>query len=125
ENRPIYNVSLYLEELHKSFDAAYGQELARSRKELKARAEAREKELQRKLKKDERKQFVVSSKDKAFLQQRARYEVASNVAAQVSMLVRLPSPVFLNPTNFERHYQESRALPYPIVTNLSPAQIAL
>src|SRR5215469_6037194 len=39
ENRPTYNVSLYLEELRKPFDAAYFQELARAR-ERKANEQA-------------------------------------------------------------------------------------
>jgi penicillin-binding protein 2 len=33
ENRPTYNVSLYLEELRKPFDAAYFQQLAQARTE--------------------------------------------------------------------------------------------
>ena len=38
---------------------------------------------------------------------------------------RLRQPLWLNPTNFERHYLTRLALPFPVVTNLTPAQIAL
>ena len=35
ENRPTYNLSLYLEELHKAFDTAYAQKALRVRADLK------------------------------------------------------------------------------------------
>ena len=53
----------------------------------------------------------------------ARYDVASNVVRQVSL--RLRQPLSLDATNFERHYETRLALPYPVLTNLNPAQIAL
>ena len=37
---------------------------------------------------------------------------------------RLRQPLSLNPTNFERHYETRLALPCPVLTNLTPAQIA-
>src|ERR1035438_5782678 len=37
---------------------------------------------------------------------------------------RLEQPLWLNPTNFERHYQTRLALPCPILTNVTPVQIA-
>ena len=37
---------------------------------------------------------------------------------------RLRQPLWLNPTNFERHYETRLALPCPVLTNLNPAQIA-
>jgi penicillin-binding protein 2 len=38
---------------------------------------------------------------------------------------RLRQPLWLNPTNFERHFETRLALPYPVLTNLNAAQIAL
>ncbi len=122
ENRPTYNVSLYLEELRKPFEAAYLAETARVRNELKAQADAAEKKLNRTLTKEEKKQFVLSSKEKGLLRQKARYEVASNVVVQVSQ--RVQQPISLDATNFERHYQTRLALPYPVLTNLNSLQIA-
>jgi penicillin-binding protein 2 len=123
ENRPTYNVGLYLEELRKPFEAAYSEEVARARSELKQQLAVEEKKLHRRLTKEERKHFILTSKEKGRIRQAARYEVASNVVMQVSY--RLRQPLSLNPTNFERHYETRLALPCPVLTNLNPVQIAL
>src|ERR1022692_2723086 len=123
ENRPSYNVSLYLEELRRSFETAYVGEAVRARAELKQQQSELVKKLNRKLTKEERRQFNLTMKQRELLRQKARYEVASNVVMQVSQ--RLRQPLWLNPTNFERHYETRLALPCPVVTNLSAAQIAL
>ena len=123
ENRPTYNVSLYLDELRKDFDVASSQQLARARAELKLKMDAEALKLNRRLTRQEKKQFVLGPKEKALLRQCARCAVASNVVARVSQNLRLP--LSLNLTNFERHYEQSLALPLPVVTNLTSAQIAL
>ena len=123
ENRPSYNVSLYLEELRHAFDAVYLEKAARARTELKQKQQDLSRKLHRKLTRAERKQFVFTQKQKALLRQQARYEVASNVVSQVS--VRLRQPLWLNATNFERHYETRLALPCPVLTNLNASQIAL
>jgi penicillin-binding protein 2 len=123
ENRPSYNVSLYLEELRRSFETNYAGEAVLARAELKQRQDGLAKKLNRKLTKEERKQFNFTSKQREALRQKARYEVASNVVMQVSQ--RLRQPLSLNSTNFERHYETRLALPCPVVTNLNAAQIAL
>ena len=122
ENRPSYNVSLYLEELRRSFETAYAGEAVRARAELKQQQSELVKKLNRKLTKEERRQFNLTMKQRELLRQKARYEVASNVVMQVSQ--RLRQPLWLNPTNFERHYETRLALPCPVVTNLDSAQIA-
>jgi penicillin-binding protein 2 len=123
ENRPTYNINLYLDELRKPFKSAGDREVSRARAVLKHQAEEKQRQLGRKLKKEERKQFVLLLRDQNALRQRARYEVASNVVAEISQ--RLGQPLTLNPTNFQRHYDQSLALPLPIATNLSPSQIAV
>jgi penicillin-binding protein 2 len=123
ENQPNYNVSLYLEELHRSFDAAYAEKAVRARAEIKQKQQDLETRLKRRLTKEERKQFVFTQKQRDLLRQAARYEVASNVVSQVGL--RLRQPLSLNVTNFERHYETRLALPYPVLTDLNPAQIAL
>jgi penicillin-binding protein 2 len=125
ENRPSYNVSLYLDELRKEFDAASSAERARFRAELKQQREAMEKQLGRSLNKVEKKKFILTLAQRAELEKKARFEVASNVVARITHQLHLAQPLFLNPTNFERHYLQSRALPFPVVTNLTPAQIGL
>ncbi len=122
ENRPTYNVSLYLDELRRTFDERYSQEAAHARAVLKQQQEELGKRLDRRLTKEERRQFVFTMKQRNLLRQEARYEVASNVVAQVSQ--RLGLPLSLNATNFERHYLTRLALPFPVVTDLTPEQIA-
>jgi penicillin-binding protein 2 len=109
ENRPTYNINLYLDELRKPFRAAGDREVARARAVLKQQAEEKQRQLNRKLNKEERKQFVLLLRDQNALRQRARYEVASNVVAEISQ--RLGQPLILNRTNFQKHYDQSLALP--------------
>lgn len=122
ENRPTYNVSLYLEELRKPFDTAYFQELARKRAQKTQELADTEKQLGRRLTKKERKQFLLSVADKNALRAEARSEVASNVVVQISQ--RLQEPVPFQPAKFERHYETRLALPYPLIENLDPTNIA-
>src|SRR5205823_9155956 len=105
ENRPSYNVSLYLEELRKPFEAAYSTEVARMRADLKRQQEAEEKKLKRKLTKEEKKQFFLTRKHRDQIRQTAHCQVASNVVAQVSK--RLNQPLSLDATNFLRHCSNS------------------
>jgi penicillin-binding protein 2 len=125
ENRATYDVSLYLEELRKRFDDATDKQLAAVRAYLKQQRETKEKQLRRTLNKEERKQFLVSLTQKAEIRRQARYQVASNAVFQVGQMLRLSEPLTLDQTNFERHYQQSLALPFRVLTNISPAQIAL
>jgi penicillin-binding protein 2 len=94
----------------------------RAQAELKQNQKELEKKLHRKLTKAERKQFIFTLQAQILLRQQARYEVASNVVLQVNQ--RLRQPLWLNPTNFERHYETRLALPCPVLTNLNAAQIA-
>jgi penicillin-binding protein 2 len=122
ENRPTYNVSLYLEELSRTFEKAGNKEVARARADLKEQMAQDQKGVHRKLTKQEAKQYVLSNSQKALLRQKARYEVASNVAAQVSE--RIHQPVSIDPAKFEKHYETRLALPFPIVANIDPTNIA-
>jgi penicillin-binding protein 2 len=122
ENRPTYNVSLYLEELSRTFEKAGNKEIARKRVELKQQLAEQEKRLHRRLTRQEAKQFALSTAEKGLLRQQARYDVASNVVAQVSE--RIHQPVALDQAKFERHYETRLALPFPIVPNVDPTNIA-
>src|SRR5437870_6874002 len=84
ENRPSYNVSLYLEELHRGFDAAESKEIAKARGEIKRQLEDEQRRRGRKLNTKEKKAFVLSARNKELLRQKARYEVASNVVMQIT-----------------------------------------
>jgi penicillin-binding protein 2 len=123
ENRPTYNISLYLEELSKPFSAACDKALAGAKAQIKQRIDQEQKVLKRSLKKEERRRLALSAEDKDLLRQRARWLVASNIVGQISR--KLGQPLSLDLTNFERHYKTSLALPYPVLLNLTPVQIAL
>jgi penicillin-binding protein 2 len=124
ENRPSYSVSLYFEELHADFNKAYYRELAMAKAERTQQVAQLEHKLRRKLTRDERRQIALSTKEQNDLRRQTRFEVASNLVAQVNLRLQLSPPQVLNATNFERHYQAELVLPCPILTNLSPAQIA-
>lgn len=96
ENRPTYNVELYLAELGKHFHAEYvrirpaGVRLTRSEREA--------------------------------LEWAARYNVVSNITAQVGDW--LQQPQVIDQKKFQRHYNEVRALPISILQNLNAVQVA-
>src|ERR1051326_3333798 len=115
ENRAAYNLNLYLEELRKSFGTNATVKAREARQRLGAARRAREKELRRGLNKEERKAFAFTLKQKVEVDRIARYEVTSNLVTLIGQ--RLQLPLSLNPTNLEKHYQQSLALPMPIWTN--------
>ncbi|MBM3877299.1 MAG: penicillin-binding protein 2 [Verrucomicrobia bacterium] len=95
ENRPSYNVELYLAELTKVFNQQY--RLIRPAGRL-TRAQIET------------------------LERQARFEVVSNIIVQVG--AGLNHPGLADPTNFARHYEGQRALPFPVLHNLQPDQVA-
>jgi penicillin-binding protein 2 len=118
ENRPTYNVSLYLEELRSQFRGEY----ERSRP-IRTITNSGAFWLRWLGSPTVTTQYVRLKKtQKVALAHQARYSVASNVVAQISQ--RLQLPLSLNATNFERHYQTRLALPCPVLTDVTPAQIA-
>jgi penicillin-binding protein 2 len=122
ENRPRYNLGLYLDDLRKPFDAAYGQALAQARADRKQRIAAQEKKLGRSLTKAERKQFALTPGQLKQLHEQSRFRVAASVVEQVGQ--RLGQPLTLEAAEFNRHYETRLALPYPVLPNLNDAQIA-
>ncbi len=122
ENRPTYCLSMYLEELRGPFDKAYFKARDRAKTELNARMQERQKQLGRKLTKQEKKAYQFSPALRMELKQQSRYEVASNLVVELSR--RLQVPINLDPTNFQRHYQSRLALPFPLLFNLDSTNIA-
>jgi len=122
ENRPRYNLGLYLDDLRKPFDAAYAQALAQARAGQRQRIAAEEKKLGRSLAKAERKQFAFAPGQLKQLHEQSRFRVAADVVEQVSR--RLGQPLTLEAADFNRHYETRLALPYPVLPNLNAAQIA-
>lgn len=96
ENRPSYNVELYLAELGRHFHAEYlrlrpaGARLTRAEREA--------------------------------LEWTARYNIVSNITASVGDW--LQQPQVIDQRKFQRHYNEVRALPISILQNLNAVQVA-
>lgn len=64
----------------------------------------------------------IPRKVKPALEQLARYRAASNLVYDLSQA--LQEPITLEATAFHRHYENTLALPMPVVYNLSPRQLA-
>ena len=122
ENQPRYNISLYLDDLHQPFDAAYGALLKSARAVQKQNIANAEKKLGRSLTKAERKQFAFTTEQLQALRERARDGVASKLVAQVSQ--KMNQPLAFDAVMFNRHYASRLALPFPILKNLDASQIA-
>jgi penicillin-binding protein 2 len=122
ENRPRYNLSLYLDDLRKQFAVAIRQETTNALAQQKAAIAAEEKKLDRSLSKAERKRFAFTSEQVERLHDQARVEVAASVVAQISRNMNVSLP--FDPDKFNRHYATELAMPYPILENLNPEQIA-
>ena len=121
-NVPSYNVSLYLEELRNLFQEEYKSRVNAARAALKAQREAKEKQLGRKLTKTEAKAYSLSYASRLTIGQQSRTAAASNLAAQVA--AQLQVPLNFDAEDFNSHYAKRLVLPFPIVENLEPAQVA-
>src|SRR5579883_866561 len=122
ENRPSYNVDLYLEELSKNFQTAYAAAMVQAKTNLLLEIAARQKQLGRKLTAQERKQYVITQAYRDQIQQLTRYWVITNLVENLSS--RLQLPINLTQVEFESHYLKARALPMDILDNLNPVQVA-
>jgi penicillin-binding protein 2 len=118
ENRPSYNVSLYLEELSPQFRAEY-------------RA-IRPKQVVTNDLPFWKSWLGLSPVVTQYLRMNreqtdatiyaARHRVVQRVANQVATVLQVPLPV--NPTNFHRHYAIARAMPFKLAEHLTPELIA-
>ena len=122
ENRPRYNISLYLEELRKPFDREYATNATAIRARLQKLREAKEQQLGRKLTKEEAKPFILTMDQRSELRSRARFTVVNRVGNELSS--RLQTPVTLEPDKFKRHYFTSPYQPFPVVTDVPLSTVA-
>ena len=95
DNRPSYNLDLYLDELRPQFEQVFtrwraGRRLTRAQREQLATA--------------------------------VRYAVASNTVQTVAGLLQMPIP--LGTREFQRHHQQWPYRPLPVLENLTTAQVA-
>jgi len=74
------------------------------------------------LTKAERRQFALTGDQIERLHEQARVEVAARVVAEISRGMGQPLP--FDEAKFNRHYATELAMPFPILENLDPGQIA-
>ncbi len=95
ENRPDYNVSLYLEELREQFKAEWRRQ---------------------------RPQAKVPRATRAAMEAQTRYRVASNIVHQLG--VALGEPLTLDSSQFVHHYTNQLPLPFQILAISNQTQLA-
>ncbi len=118
ENRPSYNVSLYLEELSSAFKKDFKN--TRPRKVVTTDLPFWKDWLGISPVKT---QYVrLSEAESTQVIRASRYRVVQGVANKVAGV--LQTPLTLNFTNFTRHYETARAMPLCVATNLSPQLVA-
>lgn len=122
ENRPRYDLNLYLDELRQPFDAAFGELRKAALTAQKQNIAAAEKKLGRSLNKTERKNFAISPDQTQAMREQARDRIVAGIIAQVGE--KLGQPVVFNVKDFNSHYARALAMPYTILPKLNPEQIA-
>lgn len=103
ENRPRFDVNIYLEDLRPQFTAEFAnvaREYTNQHRGAKIRGDAL-----------------------AIVNREARFRVVSNITAQIT--AKLQEPLILDPTRFASHYQRQPYIPFPILQNLTPKQVAI
>jgi penicillin-binding protein 2 len=110
EDQPRYNASLYLEDLQEQFDAQY--------KRLSKAYISEHREML-----TNRGKIRLSTETRRNLQLAADCDVVSNITYRVS--TSLAEPRVLNTNGFIRHYSDYPYVPFEIVPNLAPMQVAI
>jgi penicillin-binding protein 2 len=122
ENRPRYNLSLYLDDLRQPFYDGYVSLRHSAQAGQKQQIAAAETKLGRSLTKAELNRFQLTPEYLQQLRAEARVRVAGGILARISE--KIGQPLVLDEKNFNAHYAKQLALPYPALKNLNPAQIA-
>jgi penicillin-binding protein 2 len=104
ENRPSYNVDLYLEEFRRYFRFEYTNRVLPAFRATHPGTRP-------------------AGKVDEALQSSARCRVMSNLVLRVSSVVR--EPQLLNEKQFTNHYDNLRSLPFPLMRDLSVQQVAM
>ena len=118
ENRPVYNVSLYLEDLRDQFqknltDAKPKRITTNAAPFWKRWLGASNVQTQA---------VRLSTAQLSALRWQTREQVVRNTIEQVSR--RMQQPLTFNAADFRQHYEKSLALPYPIAKNIDATQVA-
>jgi penicillin-binding protein 2 len=118
ENRPTYNICLYLDELREAFANEYTR--SRPVRTVTNSLHFWQNWLGTKAVKAEYVRLKQAQRDA--LMADSRYRAASNVVAEIGR--HLKQPLTLDRKDFEKAYQDQRALPFQVLSNLDPTNIA-
>ena len=124
-NAPRYRLDVYLEALSRDFGREYGRlrrEIIAARGGTNAPSAELWPRLLSKLRR-EAPRVLIRPEENQLLWRQARYNVVSNVVAQVAAKVGLP--LTLTESELHRHWANSRALPMAVLRRLTPQQVAL
>jgi penicillin-binding protein 2 len=118
ENRPNYSIGLYLEDLSDSFRKEY--QRIRPMQVITNSLPAWQTWLGFDTVKTQRAKLTKSQI--SALEWQARYQVGDGVVRQVANTLK--QPLVLDFAKFRQHFVKSPALPYPVIEDLNPTQIA-
>jgi penicillin-binding protein 2 len=111
DNRPSYNINLYLEELRPYFQTAFSNTLKSVRQQTAASGG----------------RTALTSRERIELGRQSRYRVISNLVTQVGSYVQ--QPLISDPKEFQKkfldHYDQRLFLPMPLLKDLTQQQISL
>ncbi len=125
DNQPRYRLDVYLDELVPQFGEA---ERQLRRQLLAARGAVVQPEsslwqrFAAKFSRQKRKPGVTPG-ERDLLKRQARYQVVSNIVVQINS--RLGIQVVKTEEELFQHWRQKRALPFPVLDHLTPAQIAI
>jgi penicillin-binding protein 2 len=127
ENRPSYNVSLYLEDRGWRETVQQQYRILETAARQSAMTPRVPSALERFLawfgyKPSLTQSRRLSAAEKSQLGRAARYSVTSNIVWQLG--VALGQPLAVDEAKFHKHYEQRLALPMPILPNLDPVQVA-
>jgi penicillin-binding protein 2 len=121
DDAPNYSISLYLDDLRDEFKKEYTRLRAREPMRRVTNSPPFWKVWNRSTS-VKMMPAKLTKKEIEALTWQARYDVASNVVAQVGTM--LQKPVLLDSNDFVRHYQARLALPYPVLPDIPPDLVA-
>jgi penicillin-binding protein 2 len=125
ENQPRYRLDVYLDELLPQFaekERQFRRELLASRGATNTAPAGLWTRLAARFSKTPKK-VLITPNEREWLKRHARFAVVSNIVQQINQ--RLNTQVAKTEADLFRHWSRERALPFPVLNNLTPAQVAV
>lgn len=124
DNQPRYRLDVYLDELVPQFTEAEKQlrrQLLASRGLLSQPEPTLWGRISARFSRQKQKPGITSA-ERDLLKRQARYQVVSNILSQIN--ARLGVHLVKTEAELFQHWRQKRALPFPVLDNLTPAQVA-